>query len=327
MSFNLSLNYTKPQPDCNRTATDISIVTIPITICLLSALICLIGLVGNGFTIYLFCFRIKLNQSTVYILNLAVADFLFLLGCGMVSFYFLCLYNGIKTSDQNDKVFSGFGEFLNGFGFNSSLFFLATLSIERCLSVCFPIWYKCRRPHNLSAIMCTIMWVLSLLITILERFLFSEQRSTVYIVTSIVFLILTLFMVGSSVVLLIEIQKSSVQCRPLKLYIVIVATVITFLISLFPARVVRLLAFFAFIPSARTRIIYYIMLLLCPAINSSVNPYIYIIVSRWKNNVSSAKALESVFKEENERSEDSNTTQSQQTDSDSKLDTLEINTS
>ncbi|XP_063788532.1 mas-related G-protein coupled receptor member H-like [Pseudophryne corroboree] len=325
MSFNLSLNHTKLPPQPNHTAIDYSLFTIPITLCLLSALISLIGLVGNGITIYLFCFRLRLNKSTVYILNLAIADFIFVLGCCTVSFYLLCLYNGIYSSTQSDTIFSGFGELLNGFGFNSSLFFLGTLSMERCLLVCFPIWYKCRRPENLSAIMCAIIWVLSLLITILERFILPEHRSTVYIVTSVVFLMLVLLMVGSSVVLCIEIQKSSEQCRPLKLYIVVVATVICFLISLVPARVVRLLYFFAIIPTGRTRAISYIVIFLCSALNSTINPYIYIVVGRWEKGVSTVQAFESVFKEGNKKpSEGDDTTESQLTDSDHKLDALEI---
>uniref|UniRef100_A0A8B9ICZ8 G-protein coupled receptors family 1 profile domain-containing protein n=1 Tax=Anser brachyrhynchus TaxID=132585 RepID=A0A8B9ICZ8_9AVES len=42
-------------------------------------LICLCGLVGNGAVLWLLGFRIRRNPITVYILNLAVADFTFLL--------------------------------------------------------------------------------------------------------------------------------------------------------------------------------------------------------------------------------------------------------
>ncbi|XP_056391958.1 proto-oncogene Mas-like [Hyla sarda] len=324
MSLNTSMNNTNPPVQV--VIPDMSLFTVPITICLLTVLICLVGLVGNGITIYLFCFRLKLNQSTVYILNLAMADFIFVFGCCMVSLYFLCVYNRVPTSQQSDTVFSGFGEFLNSFGFNSSLFFLAILSIERCLSVCFPIWYKCRRPEHLSAILCGIIWIISVFITVLERFLIPESRSTVYAVISVIFLIVTLFMFGSSAVLLIEIQKTSIQCRPIKLYIVVVSAVITFLISLVPATMVRLLFFFSFVPTGKIKILSYIMISLCSAINSTVNPYIYIIVGRWRKNVPTAKALESVFKEEHGRSsEGDESLETQQTDTEPKPNTLSVN--
>ncbi|XP_073416655.1 proto-oncogene Mas-like [Dendrobates tinctorius] len=300
MSLNSSVNNTNPPVQAS--SADVSLVTIPITICLVTVIICMVGLVGNGLTIYLLCFRIKLNQSTVYILNLAFADFVYLFCCCMVSLYFLCLYNGVPTTSDNDRTFSMLGEFLHSFGFNSSLFFLATLCLERCLTVCFPIWYKCRRPKHLSIILCGIIWILSVLITVLERFLIPEHRSTVYTVISVVFLIVTLAMIGSSVILLVEIQKTSIRCRPLKLYIVVVTAVITFLVSLVPATMVRLLALFGFIPTGRIRILSYIMISLCSAINSTVNPYIYVIVGQWKTSISTTQALQSVFKDEDGRS-------------------------
>ncbi|XP_040296387.1 mas-related G-protein coupled receptor member H-like [Bufo bufo] len=312
MSLNSSINNT--HPSANDSRPDLSQFTIPITICLLTVLICLVGLIGNVIIIYLFCFRIKLNQSTVYILNLAVADFIFVFGCCMVTLFFLCLYNGVHTSPRQDAVFSVFGDFLNSFGFNSSLLFLAALSIERSLSVCFPMWYKCRRPEHLSAILTVIIWIASFLISILERFLIPQYRSTVYIVISILFLIVTLAMIGASAVLLIEIRKTSIPYRPIKLYIVVVAAVTTFLISLVPATIVRLLFFFAFIPTGMTKILSYMAFSLCSAVNSTVNPYIYIIVGRWKKSLPTTQALESVFKDDRKTSEGSDQVETQHTD-------------
>ncbi|XP_069841107.1 mas-related G-protein coupled receptor member H-like [Dendropsophus ebraccatus] len=247
MSLNSSANDTNPPVQF--IFPDISQFTVPITICLLTLLICLVGLVGNGITIYLFCFR---NQAEPV---------------DACSFWLLS-------------------------------------AIERCLSVCFPIWYKCRRPEHLSAILCGVIWIVSILITVLERFLIPEHRSTVYAIISVLFLIVTLSMLGASMILLIEIQKTSIQVRPIKLYIVVVSAVVTFLISLVPATMVRLLFFFSFIPTGKIKVLSYIMISLCSAINSTVNPYIYIIVGRWKKNAPATKALESVFKEEDGRSTD-----------------------
>ncbi|MEE6510586.1 hypothetical protein FKM82_030562 [Ascaphus truei] len=272
-------------------------ITIQITICLLSVLISLVGLVGNGIIFRLLFFRMRRNQSTVYILNLAVADFLYLLGCFMVSLYLLCLYNNVPTSATDDKVFAMFGQLLNNFGFNSSLFLLAALSIERCLAVLYPIWYRCQRPKHLSAIVCGLMWGLSILITLLEKFISAEYKS-IYIFTSILYLIIAILMVFSSLFLLVEIQKSAKCCRPRKLYIVIIASIVTFLISLVPVRVMRMLLIFAIIPSGPVKVIIYVVVNLCSAINSSANPYIYIVVGRWRNRASIRVALERVFREE-----------------------------
>ncbi|XP_066433314.1 proto-oncogene Mas-like [Eleutherodactylus coqui] len=313
MSLNSSVNNTRPAIVV--IVPDIPPITIELAIYLVTVLVCLVGLVGNGIIIHLFCFRIKLNQSTVYILNLAVADFIFVFGCCMVSLYFLWEYNRVQTLSESHTIFSRFGDVLHSFGFNSSLFFLATLSIEQCVSVRFPMWYKCHRPEHLSAIMCGILWVVIVLITVLERFLSHEYRQTVYIVISSIYLVVTLAIVGASAILIIELQKTSMQCRPLKLYIVVIAAIITFLISLVPITTVRFLFSLGLLNTATERLISFCLVFLCTAIDSTAHPYIYINMGKWKKSISNTKALESAFKEEGGRSsEESHSADTQQTD-------------
>ncbi|NXP56804.1 GP152 protein, partial [Heliornis fulica] len=40
-------------------------------------------------------------------------------------------------------------QFLYGLGYYSGLFLLATISLDRCLLVATPLWYRCRRPERL----------------------------------------------------------------------------------------------------------------------------------------------------------------------------------
>ncbi|XP_009875152.1 PREDICTED: mas-related G-protein coupled receptor member D-like, partial [Apaloderma vittatum] len=40
----------------------------------------------------------------------------------------------------------------------SSLGLLTAISVERCVSVLFPIWYRCRRPKHLSGIVSGLLW-------------------------------------------------------------------------------------------------------------------------------------------------------------------------
>lgn len=288
--FNVTSNDTSP--------TDLTPLKVWNVLSAVIVLFCVAGMVGNTIVIFYLSFRIKLNQSTVYILNLAVADLLFSVGCCIFFLYYLCYINQIPVSAQSVPIMGKFAELIVHFSFNGSLFFLATLSCERCLSVCFPLWYKCQRPIHLSGILCAVMWVLSLVIAIVERFLHHELRPTVYIVTSAVFLLITVLMVCSSVVLLIQIQKSSVECRPLKLYIVVIVAVINFLISLAPSRVLRMVYFFAVIPTPYVKVIALIVICLCSAFNSAANPYIYIVVGRWKKKISTAEALELAFQQD-----------------------------
>ncbi|NXS70290.1 MAS protein, partial [Pandion haliaetus] len=100
--------------------------------------ISLCGLVGNGIVMWFLGFHMKQNPFTVYILNLAVADFsllllFFLLILALFSLRAVCsyLYNFIYFYID----FVGVVEFLCHFFDLSSRGLLTAISVERCLSV------------------------------------------------------------------------------------------------------------------------------------------------------------------------------------------------
>nr|KAF6343022.1 hypothetical protein mPipKuh1_010748 [Pipistrellus kuhlii] len=111
----------------------------------LTVIIALVGLAGNAMVIRLLGFHMHRNAFSVYILNLAGADFLL-----------LCCY----IMDALERLIWDFSLI--------SLRFLSAISTEHCMSVLWPIWYRCRRPTHMSAIMCALLWALSLLLSILE---------------------------------------------------------------------------------------------------------------------------------------------------------------
>ncbi|NXJ85717.1 MRGRD protein, partial [Trogon melanurus] len=94
------------------------------------------GLVGNGKVVWLLGFRVKQNPFTVYILNLAVADFFlllifFLLMLGLLTFTVLCLDDFLYFY----AYFGSGAQFLCHFFDLSSLGLLTAISVERCVSV------------------------------------------------------------------------------------------------------------------------------------------------------------------------------------------------
>ncbi|NXQ86734.1 MRGRD protein, partial [Nyctibius grandis] len=99
--------------------------------------ICLCGLVGNGIVIWFLGFHMKQNPFTVYILNLAVADFslilLFLLLILALLSLTACSYFENFISFYIDFLFAV--EFLCHFFDLSSLSLLTAVSVERCISV------------------------------------------------------------------------------------------------------------------------------------------------------------------------------------------------
>ncbi|NXM73700.1 MAS protein, partial [Serilophus lunatus] len=95
------------------------------------------GLVGNGMVLWFLSFHMKQNPFTVYILNLAVADFslsllIFLLYVALLIFATLCAPSHFVFVFEELFFVLGFLYHL----FNlSSLGLLTALSLEHCVSV------------------------------------------------------------------------------------------------------------------------------------------------------------------------------------------------
>ncbi|XP_029431604.1 mas-related G-protein coupled receptor member H-like [Rhinatrema bivittatum] len=286
---------------------------IMLTIILFSMLISLLGMVGNGIVIWFLGFRIKRNKCTVYILNLAVADFLFLVSIAVVFWFMFCMVNGVKVSLTDTNNIGQLGIVYN-FGFNAGIYLLTAISMERCLSALYPIWYQYRRPKHQSAIVCALLWALSCLVTGLEQFIcngtenqeaVSEPCTAVYLFTSTLFLAVIVLMILSSLTLVITIQRISEQCRPPRLYIAVVVSVMVFLISVVPARLLGLLLYFKCVSSNVLMVTFFFITELCSSVNCAANPFIYFLVGslrQWRCTAPLHEALHKLFKDETETS-------------------------
>ncbi|NXG26723.1 MRGX2 protein, partial [Grallaria varia] len=100
--------------------------------------ISLCGLVGNGMVMWFLGFHMKQNPFTVYILNLAVADFslillVFLILVALLTFVAFCA-SSIYLSPLYEKFLFVAGLLCHMFDL-CSLGLLTALSVERCISV------------------------------------------------------------------------------------------------------------------------------------------------------------------------------------------------
>ncbi|NXH04179.1 MRGRH protein, partial [Loxia leucoptera] len=96
-------------------------------------LICLCGLAGNGAVLWLLGFHIRRNPITVYILNLAVADFTFLLFMVPSSLFYLLedvSYFPVVSLKYLRSLL-----LLSLLSYNMGLYLLTAISIERCSSI------------------------------------------------------------------------------------------------------------------------------------------------------------------------------------------------
>ncbi|XP_077120070.1 proto-oncogene Mas-like [Ranitomeya variabilis] len=281
-------------------------------------ILCLLGMIGNAIVAWILAFNIKRTKYTVYILNLAAADFTYLLFVTVVLLLLVdTMLNG--TNQSNTALLAL--EIMYDFGYNAGMLFLTSISIERCISVLFPIWYKCYRPKHLSSITCGFIWLLGALLSLLDNFVCPPQSfmtstkecSGIQIFSTVLtFVIIIPLMLLSSFILIYIIKTSSSKSRPPKIYIAIIITVLVFLISVAPIRLLWSLLFFKAFTNKMSAVAFFFATTYCTAFNSSANPFIYFFVGRQRKKRfggSISGALSRVFKDdETEQTSDGNTT-------------------
>ncbi|KAM8971837.1 mas-related G-protein coupled receptor member A1-like isoform 2-T2 [Sarcophilus harrisii] len=239
------------------------------------------GLVANGLVLWLLGFCLTRNPFSVYILNLAGADFFYL--CGQIMHSISLIW-----FDFSDLV-PTFILSLKFFFYTLSLSLLVAISTERCLSVLFPIWYRCRRPKHTSTIVCFLFWTLYLLGNLLESaacgliaFLPSAASTIMSCLAWDLFFVALLFLMVcllcvSSLTLVLKVQCHAQGRRPSKLYLIILLTILMFLICGLPIGIHWFLLYWFINMKC---VIFVFQLLSC--VNSSINPFIYFFLGSFR---------------------------------------------
>ncbi|KFO34862.1 Mas-related G-protein coupled receptor member X1 [Fukomys damarensis] len=245
----------------------------------------LVGLAGNAVVIYLLGCRMQRNAISVYILNLAASDFLVLCCYIFASLFtvimaFSHFYMGIRFILINIAIIP----------YITGLSILSAISTERCLSVLWPIWYRCHRPRHMSAIVCTLLWALSLLLSILEWYFsgflymfFSSiwwQKFDFIITAWLIFLFLTLF--GSNLTLVVRILCGSRRMLVPRLYVTILFTVLVFLICALPFGIYWFLLLWLTITLPNFFCYFSIASVILCCVNSCANPIIYFFTGSFR---------------------------------------------
>ncbi|XP_033012014.1 proto-oncogene Mas-like [Lacerta agilis] len=229
------------------------------------------GFFGNGIVIWLLGFRLRRKPFTTYILNLAVADFAFLLS--LEFFYSIPCDSGVLHE---------IAECLLDFTYNTGQLLLTAISIDRCVSVLFPIWHRCVRPTHLSTTVCALLWVLSCLLCIILYIVEVIypippwlEKTGQYLLTGLLcFPLMTI----STVILFIKVCFKSHPRKRGRLLTVILLTLLFFLMLAFPLNAM-ILAIYIVGPHTPVELRYGF---LCASLNSSVNPLLYFLVGRKK---------------------------------------------
>ncbi|XP_063797755.1 C3a anaphylatoxin chemotactic receptor-like [Pseudophryne corroboree] len=120
----------------------------------------ILGIIGNGLVIWIAGFKMK-TVSALWFLNLAIADFV------------TCVSLPLRISEWALYWEIPFDHFLCKAGITilfinmlTSVYFMTVISIDRCVSVCYPIWTKIHRTPRLATIIAVLVWLLSLVTSI-----------------------------------------------------------------------------------------------------------------------------------------------------------------
>ncbi|XP_063188958.1 proto-oncogene Mas-like [Chroicocephalus ridibundus] len=267
----------------------------------------LCGLVGNMVVVWFLGFQMKKNPFTVYVLNLSIADFSLLL------FILVILTLHIVSTVYVTSFFQHYLAYyilmvLFLFCYYASMYLLTAMSIERCASVLFPIWYRCHRPKHLSGIMCGILWALDGLFVSLAALSCNEKlnidcEQLLKGLSIMNFLVFCLFPLLSNLSLFIRLRCGSQRRHPGKLYVAILLSVIFMFIFGFPPTVVIFIHL-----TYKNVFCLHVSYLLAP-LNSSINPVIYFLVGSYRqrrfHQGSMKVALRRVFEEKATSEEES----------------------
>ncbi|XP_060925969.1 chemerin-like receptor 1 [Limanda limanda] len=137
-------------------------------------LVFVLGVLGNGVVIWVTGFKMKKTINTVWFLNLAVADFLFTAFLPLGVTYmalgnhwpfgnFMCRLNALVLS-------------LNMF---ASIYILVVISVDRCVSVVWPVWAQNHRSVRKASCVSLGVWILALILST-PFFIFRDTVSDPY---------------------------------------------------------------------------------------------------------------------------------------------------
>ncbi|CAK7308114.1 Mas-related G-protein coupled receptor member D [Vulpes lagopus] len=248
-----------------------------VVLSILAMFTCVCGIMGNSLVIWLLTCRMQRTPFCTYILHLAVADLLFLL-CTAIT---ICLEDSLLAYEVMQRM--------KYFAYTVSLGLLTAISTQRCLSVLFPIWYKCHQPQHLSAVVCAVLWAVFLLMNMLASFFCSKfwhfKNEQCFIVDStfstLIMGVFTPVMTASSMTLFMLVRRSSRQWQrqrqPTRLYVVILASVLVFLICALPLGISWFLFYWLHL-SLELKSLFHHITTFSSAVSSSANPIIYFVV-------------------------------------------------
>ncbi|XP_043095414.1 C3a anaphylatoxin chemotactic receptor-like [Puntigrus tetrazona] len=127
---------------------------------LFNVILFVLGIFGNGAVIWITGFKMNKSVNTTWYLSLALSDFIF---CATL---FLTVDYMVKNSWTFGLFMCKFSSFAMTLNMYSSIFILAIISMDRCITVKFPVWAQNQRTVQKAYVVVVLVWIMSSLLSI-----------------------------------------------------------------------------------------------------------------------------------------------------------------
>ncbi|XP_073426011.1 chemerin-like receptor 1 [Dendrobates tinctorius] len=254
-----------------------------------------LGIIGNGLVIWVAGFRMKKIISAVWFLHLAIADFL------------CCASLPLRIAEWsiNFSHYIGFSYctvniFLFNINMTASVLLLTAMSVDRWVSIMWPLWAKNYRTCKVVRIIAAIIWVLSTLFSGLLYYLYIyhldevsdwclkfdypnpdvlKRRQTVRLTRLFTMCVIPfLIIVTSYVTIFFKLRKSKRFQRSQRSFKITTAVISCFFICWFPYYIWPLTPWY-YGPGILLYIVDIIVIVLA-CLNSCINPIIYVFMGQ-----------------------------------------------
>lgn len=125
-----------------------------------TVVIFLLGFFGNALVIWISGFKMTKTVNTTWYLSLAISDFVF---CAFLPF-------SIANMAMEEWVFGRFmckfTSSIMSLNMFSSIFLLVVISVDRCVSVVFPVWAQNHRTANKATGVVCISWLMAVALSL-----------------------------------------------------------------------------------------------------------------------------------------------------------------